>query len=137
MNNIHPPLYRAKESYTGKYIEGYLTPYCPTQRNDYDDWYIITSSGRIVQIDPTTLAIHHQGMLDSEDNKIFASLSDDGLGGDIFQGASEELYKKSATEYFYIFTDSKLKMYMEFNGKLEYIETKKLYKKVTGIKGEQ
>ena len=34
-------------------------------------------------IDPTTLAIHFPDMLDSQGNKIFASLSEDGKGGDI------------------------------------------------------
>ena len=33
-------------------------------------------------IDPTTLALHFPDMLDSEGNKIFASLSEDGKGGD-------------------------------------------------------
>lgn len=34
-------------------------------------------------IDPTTLAIHFPDMLDSQGNKIFASLSKDGKGGDM------------------------------------------------------
>lgn len=34
-------------------------------------------------IDPTTLAIHFPNMLDSQGNKIFASLSKDGKGGDM------------------------------------------------------
>lgn len=37
----------------------------------------------ITEIDITTLAIHFPDMLDSEGNKIFASLSKDGKGGDI------------------------------------------------------
>ena len=39
----------------------------------------------IFEIDQTTLAIHFEGMLDSEGNKIFASLSEDGKGGDILE----------------------------------------------------
>ena len=37
----------------------------------------------IYEIDPTTLAIHFENMLDSQGNKIFASLQEDGKGGDI------------------------------------------------------
>ena len=36
-------------------------------------------------IDISTLAIHFPGMLDSQENKIFASLQEDGKGGDIMQ----------------------------------------------------
>ena len=39
----------------------------------------------IYEIDPTTLSIHFPDMLDSQGNKIFASLSEDGKGGDILQ----------------------------------------------------
>lgn len=37
----------------------------------------------IYEIDPTTLSIHFKDMTDSQGNKIFASLSEDGKGGDI------------------------------------------------------
>ena len=37
----------------------------------------------IYEIDPTTLSIHFPDMLDSQGNKIFASLQKDGRGGDI------------------------------------------------------
>ena len=36
-------------------------------------------------IDSTTLSIHFPNMLDSQGNKIFASLSEDGKGGDIIE----------------------------------------------------
>lgn len=36
-------------------------------------------------IEPTTLAIHFPDMLDSQGNKIFASLSEDGKGGDMMK----------------------------------------------------
>lgn len=35
------------------------------------------------RIDETTLSIHFENMLDSQGNKIFASLSEDGKGGDM------------------------------------------------------
>lgn len=37
-------------------------------------------------IDTTTLAIHFPDMLDSQGNKIFASLSEDGKGASIIEG---------------------------------------------------
>ena len=37
----------------------------------------------IYEIDPTTLSIHFPDILDSQGNKIFASLQEDGKGGDI------------------------------------------------------
>jgi len=43
------------------------------------DYKIPTSQ----EVDPTTLSIHFPDMLDNQGNKIFASLSEDGRGGDI------------------------------------------------------
>ena len=37
------------------------------------------------EIDPTTISIHFPDMLDSQGNKIFASLQKDGKGGDIMK----------------------------------------------------
>ncbi len=48
-----------------------------------EDEYIIRENGEVSEIDPTTLSIHFPDMKDSEDNPIFASLSEDGRGGDI------------------------------------------------------
>ena len=39
----------------------------------------------IYEIDPTTLSIHFPDMIDSQGNKIFASLQEYGKGGDILQ----------------------------------------------------
>lgn len=59
---------------------------------DADEWehgymgkveHLIRDNGKSSQVDPTTLAIHMEGMLDNKENKIFASLSKDGKGGDI------------------------------------------------------
>ena len=72
------PIYRAKKIDSDEYVEGY---------------YIRENTGHFVQgcnefsgvfkiIDPSTLAIHFPNMLDSEGTKIFASLSEDGKGGD-------------------------------------------------------
>ena len=83
---IEIPIYRAKkidsddniksQSYIKKLIGGnyhhYLVKYYSP---DYED----------VEIDPSTLAIHFYDMLDRQENKIFASLSEDGKGGDILE----------------------------------------------------
>ena len=58
----------------------------------------------ITEIDPTTLAIHFPDMLDSQGNKIFASLSASGKGGDImnddeYYGIAKYLDCKFVVEY--------------------------------------
>ena len=77
------PVYRAKEIDSEEYVEGYVT-YGINQTS------ILTPISRfgeftIWKIDPLTLAIHFPDMLDREGNKIFASLSEDGKGGDIIE----------------------------------------------------
>lgn len=47
--------------------------------------HLIRNNGEYAKIDPTTLAIHFPDMLDSQGNKIFASLNEDGKGGDIVE----------------------------------------------------
>ena len=86
------PIYRAKKIGSDGYVIGYYSP-------AYDiHHYIITDLGvdtkvnvvyqmstDIHKIDPTTLAIHFSDMIDNQGNKIFASLQEDGKGGDIMQ----------------------------------------------------
>ena len=92
------PIYRAKKVDSDEYVKGYLV-----RADDYDAdadedqviyfimdkmenyrtsevWDFVQNS----RIDPTTLAIHFPDMLDSQGNKIFASLQEDGKGGDMF-----------------------------------------------------
>lgn len=85
------PIYRAQSLYTDKFIEGQLSHetikvekngekdvYLPT-----DDYYISSQSGwnhDLIDID--TLAIHLPDMIDKDGNKLFASLSKTGQGGD-------------------------------------------------------
>ena len=81
------PIYRAKKIDSDKYEIGFLlnnmivTAYEQEVKRDGIYWKSITTS----KIDPATLAIHFPDMLDSQGNKIFASLSEDGKGGDIMQ----------------------------------------------------
>lgn len=78
------PIYRAKKVDSDEYVIGELhtlgtdeEPFITTEINDRFIDHII--------IDPTTLSIHFPDMLDSQGDKIFASLSEDGKGGDIFE----------------------------------------------------
>ena len=97
------PIYRAKKIDSDKYVEGFLTyevhekhkkyfiEEAPTEINE-----VFTSYDRI---DPSTLAIHFSNMIanDSDrlllngekDLRIFASLSEDGKGGDILDAWQE------------------------------------------------
>lgn len=74
------PIYRAKKIDSNKYVEGFL-------QQDACGFYVISYYMPPVgygstKIDLTTLAIHFPDTLDSEDTPIFASLSEDGRGGD-------------------------------------------------------
>ena len=83
---INLPIYRAFSETFDKYILG--VPYFSDGR-----YYMLVDdcnknnnigSGSY-PIDETTLAIHFPNMLDSQGNKIFASLSENGKGGDIIK----------------------------------------------------
>ena len=74
------PQYRAKKIDSDEYVEGYV-------RQALDGKVWIIPIGHIIhfyEIDPKTLAIHFpNSMIDKNGKKIFASLSEDGVGGDI------------------------------------------------------
>ena len=72
-------LFRAKEKNSNNYVIGY------EYYNHVEDEYYITHfvSGSNYKIDRTTRSINTEDMLDSQGNKIFASLQEDGKGGDI------------------------------------------------------
>ena len=80
------PIYRAFSETFDKYIVG--VPYFSDGRyymlvDDYNKNNNVGSGS--YPVDETTLAIHFPDiMLDSQGNKIFASLQEDGKGGDIF-----------------------------------------------------
>lgn len=91
------PIYRAKKIDSDEYIEGFYKNVLY-----FKDKHIITSLVNIsgvenniqktnlwdyknYEIDQSTLAIHFPDMLDNQGNKIFASLSEDGKGGDIMK----------------------------------------------------
>ena len=72
-------LFRAKEKNSNNYVIGY------EYYNHIEDEYYITHyvSGSNYKIDRTTRSINIEDMLDSKGKKIFASLGEDGKGGDI------------------------------------------------------
>ena len=72
-------LFRAKEKNSNNYVIGY------EYYNHIEDEYYITHyvSGSNYKIDRTTRSINIEDMLDSQGNKIFASLQKDGRGGDV------------------------------------------------------
>lgn len=74
------PIYRAKKIDSDEYVIGFYI-------FDGARHFLLADKGNLVQIqiDVLTLAIHFPGMLDSQGNKIFASLQEDGKGGDIFK----------------------------------------------------
>lgn len=79
------PIYRAKKIDSDEYVIGCL------DFNKYRTFYhIITVDRYNHTIDPTTLAIHFKDMLDGQGNKFFASLSKNGIGGDVFITENED-----------------------------------------------
>jgi hypothetical protein len=78
MEEMNIPLYRAKKIDRDEYVIGFYI-------FDGARHFLLADKGNLVQIqiDVLTLAIHFPNNLDSQGNKIFASLQEDGKGGDI------------------------------------------------------
>lgn len=117
------PIYRAKKIDSDEYIEGYyIEDYgigSYLQISKYLN-FIIGDRGEkgmesdcLYEIDPTTLAIHFKDMADSEGNKIFASLSEKGKGGDILDinVRTETLFIERAVIQTYTFKWDDLKYF--------------------------
>ncbi len=85
------PIYRGLIlSAEDKYVEGFLIPLWSKLGEDeafgIDTGMKFDYEGNSIEtykIDPTTISINFPDMIDSEGNKIFASLREDGKGGDI------------------------------------------------------
>lgn len=99
---INTPIYRAKKIDSDEYVEGYYY-------KDNKDHIIFNGDSTTIfglrVIDPTTLAIHFPNMLDKQGNKIFASLSGDGKGGDIINcylsiGQTTPTREKQTVKYY-------------------------------------
>ena len=76
------PIYRAKKIDSDEYVKGWYSEPIIIEGNLY---LSITNKYGSFRIDPTTLAVHFHGMMDIQGNEIFASLSEDGKGGDIMK----------------------------------------------------
>ena len=76
------PIYRGKSIKTKQYVEGYLKPCVDTGANIY---WIQTKDWIDYQIDPRSLCISFQDMLDINGVRIFASLSTSYNVGDIMK----------------------------------------------------
>jgi len=84
------PKYRAKRLDNGEYTVGFYS--------FLDNEHGITSlNGYYVEIDPKTLSINFPDVEDKNGTPIFASLSNDGVGGDI----AEAVFGESSTLYSY------------------------------------
>ena len=84
------PIYRAKKIDSDEWIEGYFREYRK------QSWIIDMSNPNNpndISVDSSTLAIHFPDMIDSDDTNIFASLSEDGKGGDICVDTANTLEK--------------------------------------------
>ena len=80
---INLPIFRAKKLGTqNEYVEGFLKNCIDT---GLDVFWIQSNEFIDYRIDIDTLSIHFPDMLDSQGNKVFASLNEDGRGGDLFQ----------------------------------------------------
>ena len=85
---INLPIFRAKKIDSDEYVEGCFNIWEQSGKI----YHSIMEIGKypspfnnIHIVDESTLSIHFPDMLDSQGNKIFASLQEDGKGGDLFQ----------------------------------------------------
>ena len=74
------PIFRAKKIDSDEYVMGWYSSPIIIEGKTY---LSITNKDGEYRIDTTTLSIHFSDMLDSQGNEIFASLQEDGKGGDI------------------------------------------------------
>jgi hypothetical protein len=98
------PIYRAKKIDSNEYVEGYLVSNLVSNSNGMppEVYYNIQNSLFYkYRIDPATLAIHFPDMIDSQGNKIFASLQKDGKGGDIIKSEFKHKCTVKYKEYFF------------------------------------
>lgn len=104
------PEYRAKKIDSDEYVEGYFS--------DFNKSFIVElKTQRPFTVDPSTLAIHFPDMIDSEGNKIFASLSEDGKGGGML------FYEDGLEEFVAEFTSNGFALY-------EYLDNKTIKNRV-------
>lgn len=91
-SNLNIPMYRAKKINSDKYVQGFLMPPNPDFEDGIMSWEqtpMCPYSGytdvcmKTNKIDPTTLSINFPSWKDRHNKPIFASLREDGKGGDM------------------------------------------------------
>lgn len=108
------PIYRAKKIDSDEYVEGCFNIWEQNGKiyhSIMDIFEFPSPYSNIHIINITTLSIHFPDMLDSQGNKIFASLSEDGKGGDIveYNGRQEIIKYSNGTIQTYMFRFEDLK----------------------------
>lgn len=155
MSNI--PIYRAKKIDSEERVEGYLVgeTKIAEYEPEYNEGYVVShqfpSNGvcestygqgwftyKVFEIDSSTLSIHFTDMLDGEGNKIFASLSEDGKGGDKFDFeiycCIDGWYKEKGV-LVYDCEDFAFKVHCEYEGEVKLYNMQEMSNfKITGIK---
>ena len=125
------PIFRGKKIDSEEWVEGYYKKFYYLGSGEGKD-VIVHSYDRLQdEIDPSTLAIHFPDMIDSEGNKIFASLSEDGKGGsDVFFDVNSQ-HKKDMRGCF-IYRLNNFFIYNNMSDKFHYANGASNIK-VTGI----
>ena len=100
---INIPIFRAKKLDSDEYVMGWYSSPIIIEGKIY---LSITNKDGEYRIDPTTLSIHFLNMLDSQGNEIFASLQEDGKGGDIIETELKRVCTAKYKEYFF-YADNK------------------------------
>ena len=130
------PLFRAKKIDSDEYVFGSyfkdkaIHSIITHSKTDYADKAFYVNA---VQINETTLAIHFPDMLDSEGNKIFASLSEDGRGGDLISHKGEFLESKEDLIAIYEYGSFRMSP-LDFRTSFKLVEWVGFTVKVIGIK---
>ena len=97
---INLPIFRAKRLYSDEYVFGVPRQdskgMCEMIINVVEDG-IAGVIQRYIEVD--TISIHFPDMLDSQRNKIFASLQEDGKGGDIILEPYLETERETVLSY--------------------------------------
>ncbi|TET74380.1 MAG: hypothetical protein E3J43_09965 [Candidatus Heimdallarchaeota archaeon] len=77
------PIYRARKIDSDEWMEGYYNPPFMYSTVDISKDNIGTFGTMVNMIYPKTIAIHFPNMIDKNGKKVFASLSEDGIGSDL------------------------------------------------------
>lgn len=127
-------LFRAKEKNLDNYVTGY------EYYNHIEDEYYIThyTTGNNYKIDRNTRSINFEDMIDSQGNKIFASLQEDGKDGDLCEIDNGARFGVFIWHKYAMCIDLKCTKVIDWKSEFKELRPQE-YKnriKVIGIKGE-